>query len=109
MTAPNKPKSKALTFNASGDNTLIAAPGAGLAIVVWKIWFTTAAAVNVTFYNGASPTTPLSGAAVFPAAGSLALDGPEGFELYRMAANTAFVVNLSGAVALGGTVWYTVE
>ena len=106
MTAPNNVKVAALSFNSNGDNTAIAAV-AGSPIVVWKVAFTTAAAVNVTFYDGASPTTPLSGALVFSAAGSMVLDGPEGFPLFRTTLGNALVMNLSGGVAIGGVIWYS--
>lgn len=106
MTAPNTPKAIAITFSSSGDNTLVAA-STGNPITVWKIAFTVHAAVNVVFYSGASPTTPLSGIYEFTSAGSMVLDGPEGFPLFRTVIGSAFVANLSGAVACGGNLWYT--
>lgn len=106
MTAPNNPKVAALTFSTNGDNTLIAAPGTGISIVVWKIAFTVDAAATITFYSGASPTTPLSGGYKFTAAGSMVLDAPEGFELMRCASATALVAKLSAGVNVGGQIWY---
>ena len=108
MTAPNHPKTGVLTFSTGSDNTLIAA-ATGRAIVVWKIAFTIDAAATLTFYSGASPTTPLSGAFKFTAAGSMVLDGPEHFELFRTAAGAALIATLSAGVNVGGNLWYTLE
>lgn len=108
MSAPNHPKSAILTFSTGSDNTLVAAV-TGVAIVVWKIAFTIDAAATLTFYSGASPTTPLSGAYKFTAAGSMVIDGPEGFELWRTAAGAALVGKLSAGVNVGGNLWYTLE
>lgn len=105
MTAPNHPRSAPLTFSANGDNTVIAAV-AGNALVVWKIALTTHAAVTITFASGAGTASPL-GIYEFTTAGSLVLDGPEGFDLFRTAIGALFNMNLSGAVAVNGTVWYT--
>jgi hypothetical protein len=88
---------------ASGDNTIIAAV-TGAPIKVWKIAFTTAAAVNVVFKTG---TTALSGAYVFGGNGSLVLYY-DGSPHYIALPGSAFVINLSGAVGIAGTVWYTV-
>lgn len=109
MTAPNHPIRANLTFSTSpADNTLVAA-STGLAIVVWKISYTIDAAATITFYSGASPTTPLSGGYKFTAAGSMVLDGPEGFELWRTAAGSALIATLSAGVNVGGNIWYTKE
>jgi len=105
MTAPNHPRTAPLGFAASGDNTAIAAV-TGQALVIWKIALTTHAAVTVTFASGAGTGTPL-GVYEFTTAGSLVLDGPEGFELYRTAIGALFNMSLSGAVQVNGTVWYT--
>jgi hypothetical protein len=106
MTAPNNPTRASLTFSTGSDNTLVAAV-IGRAIIVWKIAFTIDAAATLTFYSGASPTTPLSGGFKFASAGSMVLDGPEGFELFRTAAGAALVGNLTAGVNVGGIIWYT--
>lgn len=108
MTAPNHPKTAVLTFSTGADNTIVAA-SAGKAIVVWKIAFTIDAAATLTFYSGASPTTPLSGGFKFTAAGSMVLDGPEGFELFRTLAGDLLTAKLSAGVNVGGLIWYTLE
>lgn len=106
MTAPNHPKVSALTFSTNGDNTIVAAV-TGQAIVVWKIAFTIDAAATITFYSGASPTTPLSGGFKFTGAGAMVLDGPEGFELFRTASAALLNANLSAGVNVGGLLWYS--
>ena len=108
MTAPNHPKTATLAFSTGSDNTLVAA-STGKAIVVWKIAFTIDAAATLTFYSGASPTTPLSGGFKFTGAGAMVLDGPEGFELFRTAASALLNGNLSAGVNVGGILWYTLE
>lgn len=91
----------AITAASSGDNTIIAAV-TGRAINVWKMWFTTAAAVNVVFKAG---STALSGTEVFGGNGSNFFPY-DGSPYFYIPPNTAFVINLSGAVALGGMIYY---
>lgn len=105
MTAPNNVKTSVLAFTAAGDNTIIAAV-AGAPLVIWKVAFTTHAAEIVAFYDGASPTTPL-GSFEFTAAGSLVLDGPEGFPLFRTTIGNALIANLATGVAIKGICWYS--
>ena len=91
----------------SGDNTVIAAPGAGLRLLLWHLDFVVAAAVNVTLKSGAG--TSLSGAYPFQAAGgSFSQDYPAHAPL-AMGTNLAFIINLSGAVSLQGLMIYTIE
>jgi hypothetical protein len=109
MTAPNNPKVANLAFSTSpADNTLVAAV-TGQEVVVWKISFTIDAAAVITFYDGASTTTPLSGGYKFTGAGSMVLDGPEGFPLWRTARGNALIATLSAGVNVGGNIWYTLE
>lgn len=108
MTAPNHPTRANLTFNANGDNTIVAAT-AGLAIVVWKISFTIDAAGTIQFASGAGTGTPLSGAYKFTGAGSMVLDGPEGFELFRTTAGALLNAATNSTANVGGNIWYTKE
>lgn len=94
--------SAVINASASGDNTIIAAV-TGRAINVWKLLFTTAAAVNVTMKAGAS--TSLSGALVFSGNGSIFF-AYDGSPYYYVPPGTAFIINLSGAVGIAGTVYY---
>jgi hypothetical protein len=103
MSQLNQFDTVALSFNSSGDNTIIAAPSAG-PIKIWKLAFTTASAVNVTFKAG---STALSGAFVFGGNGSFVLYY-DGSPHYICPPGSAFVINLSSGVAIGGTVWYTI-
>lgn len=104
MSVPYQVTSAVVNASTSGDNTIVAA-SAGNPIKVWKIMFTNAAAVNVTYKNGAS--TNLSGAMIYGTAGATVLDGPEGFPLFACTVGNAFIINLSGAVGIAGTVWYS--
>lgn len=97
-------KTAAITFGASGDNTCVAAVS-GSPIKVYKIWFTAAGAVNVTFKDGAS--TSLSGAAILSGSGSSFFALYDGSPWWITSPGNAFIVNLSGAVALAGQVYYT--
>jgi hypothetical protein len=94
----------ATNCSASGNNTIIAAPSAG-PIKVWKIWFTAGGAVNVTFQSG---STALSGGAVLTASGSSFTLYYDGSPHFVALPGSAFVINLSGAVALTGQVYYTI-
>lgn len=107
MTAPNHPKVAPLGFAASGDNAVVAA-ATGRAVVVWKVALTTHAAVTITFASAAGTGTPL-GVFEFVAAGSMVLDGPEGFELFRTASGALLNMSLGGAVQINGLIWYTLE
>ncbi len=91
-----------LNFASNGDNTAIAAV-TGTIINVWKIVFTTAAAVNVIFKDG---STALSGALIFGGNGSMVLYY-DGSPHYVVSPGNAFIINLSGPVGIAGTVYYT--
>lgn len=105
MSAPSQIKTAPITASSSGDNTIVAA-STGNPIKVWKVAFTAAGAVNVIFKDGAS--TSLSGAIRLTADGSsLVFDGPEGFPVLSTTVGNAFIINLSGAVAITGMVWFS--
>ena len=105
MSQIHKFKTGALSFSSSGNNTAIAA-ATGQVISVYKIWFTVAGAVNVTFQDGAS--TALSGAVVLTANGSSFFAYYDGSPHWTTSPGNAFVMNLSGAVAVTGQVYYLV-
>jgi hypothetical protein len=97
------------TAAASGDNTLIAAPGSGvklvLAGIILQLEGTTATTLRLT--NGASGSTVLR---------SFAPNQGDGVALAfsrdarpKLTANTALILNLSGANTCGYTVWYYTE
>jgi hypothetical protein len=89
----------------SGDNTIISAPGAGLRIRIYGLLLKPGV-VNVKLKD--STPTDLTGAMVFASGdGTLVLPiSPEPY--FELAAATAFVINLSGAVNVSGAVWYKV-
>lgn len=90
----------ALTVSASGDNTAIAAPGAGKHLAIYRIVATVARGyeVNIVLKSGA---TAKSGAMV---ADTYDLDF--GDAPLICGTNEAFIVNLSAAVAVTGFVQY---
>ena len=93
----------ALNISTSGDNTVVAAPASG-GIKVWKMSFTAAGAVNVVFKNG---TTAQSGAYVLTGNGSSLTFVYDGAPWAWCDPGNAFIINLSGATALTGQVFYT--
>ncbi len=94
-----------ISFNAAGDNTIIAAPGAGLRIRVYGLEFGPIAGASDLTKKSAA--TALTGAQNFPANGGEILDRGN-FPWYTCGLNEAFIINSSAAVNVGGRVWYTV-
>ena len=98
----------ALAASSSGDNTLIAAPGAGKYIVIDHISLIPASAVTATFKSGSTAIT-----------GGYTLDTKQGFVIENsmhnddgvmtMNDNEAFVLNLGGAVAVNGMIRYRIR
>ena len=97
-----------LSISTSGDNTVISAPGAGKYISIDHIHFFPAAAVTVQMKDGATNY-----------GGSYPLDSKQPVTLENvmqdqdgiitLSDNAAFVVNLSGAVAVTGFVRYRIH
>ena len=97
--------SAVVNASTSGNNTLIAGT-VGQTIRVFAIDLMMAGAVNIKFRDGAS--TDLSAAQPFYAGGGKVLDPfPSGDPLFVCTAGNDFVLNLSAAVAVTGTIWYT--
>jgi hypothetical protein len=95
------------TVATSGDNTLIAAPGAGQRIVLAQLHLQLEAATSTTILikHGATVVSRL----LFDFKGDgLRENYPAGMEVV-LPENTAFVVNLSGSNATGWGVRYRVE
>lgn len=84
----------------SGNNTIIAAPGAGLRTVILHFNFVCRAAVNVRLLSDA---VQKSGLYNFAANQGLAFDGGIVAPLL-MEPNDAFIINLSAAVGIDGFV-----
>jgi len=92
-----------LSFAASGDNAIVAASG-GLIVRIYAILLVCATPVGVKFID----TTPtnLTGVMTFGVGGGLFL-GQQGEPHYSTAVGKGFSINLSAAVQVSGTVWYT--
>jgi len=95
---------------ASGDTTLVAAPGAGVKFVIvgYSLKLTVAVATVGKITNGAA------GAVLGHMSGAAIGAGPDAFIFPRdarpkLTANTALVLNLSGANATNYIVWYYTE
>lgn len=96
----------AITFSASGDNTLIVGSGS-TTIRIYRIFFVNsdaAQSTNITIKD--STPTSFSGAFRLNSGGSVGLDG-NGDPLYVGASGKGIVLNSSAAVQVSGTVWYT--
>jgi hypothetical protein len=100
-------KSAAVSCAASGDNTIIAAPGAGKQLVIDHLNFIVTSAVAVTFKSG---STSLSGAYPFDTKQAIALDNAMQAEkgVITCGVNEAFIINLGGAVQVSGFVRYRI-
>ena len=85
----------------TGDNTLVAAVS-GQITKVFRIFFIVAGTTNITFKDG---STALTGAIPMVANGSFVLDFNEA-AWFTTSANSAFVLNQSGAVQISGRVYY---
>jgi hypothetical protein len=95
------------TTATAGDNTIIAAPGSGNRIVVYSLQIQLEAATATTVLKKSGSTT--IGRLYCAAAGDGAIwVYPAGREL-RLGTAEAFVINLSGANAIGYTVRYSTE
>ncbi len=91
-----------ISASSSGDNTLVAAV-ASQTTRVHRLYLVSAGTVSVTFKNGAG--TALTGAMPLIANQGIMMDFSSE-PWFVTSANTAFIVNLSGAVAVTGRVEY---
>lgn len=100
-------KAKAdIDISASGDNTIVAAPGAGKFIVIDFLTVFPAAAVTVQFKDG---STNFGGSFPLDAKQPITVENASGVRpALELSNNSAFVINLSGAVAVTGWVNYRV-
>jgi hypothetical protein len=94
-----------INVSASGDTTIVAAQ-AGKKITVYHYIFIAAAAVSVTWKDGAAA---LSGAMPAGANGGAAPGTTPPAFLFQGSTNTALVLNLGGAVQVSGHVSYWLE
>jgi hypothetical protein len=106
--APNIALTKLCSTTAtSGDNTLAAAPGAGLQIVITSIVLQNESATATTMIVKAGATAVLRALGQNQGDG-IALVFPPGQAL-ALGANTALVLNLSGANSCGYSIAYYVD
>ena len=96
-----------IDISASGDNQIIAAPGAGKYLAIDHINLIPTSAVTLKFRSG---TTDVSGPYPFDAKQTIALDnamqGQKG--VITCADNQAFNINLGSAVQVGGFCAYRI-
>lgn len=106
-TSPALATTKALTSavisaSTSGDNTIVAA-AASTTTKVYRMYFVATAAVTVTIKNGAG--TSLTGAMPLAANQGIMMDFSQE-PWFVTSTNTAFIINLSSAVAINGAIEY---
>ncbi len=96
-----------IILTASGDTTVIAAPGSGKRIAIDGIYFVVGSAVNIQFVDGA---TAYGGLLRLGANQSIAIENTiENYDgVMTMSGNSAFIMNQSGAVSTGGFVRYRI-
>lgn len=97
-------RSAAISFNTSGDNTVISASSSG-PINVYSLFFTVSAATNITYKD--SVAGAFSGAIVFTGNGSSQTLPMNEEPWFQVQPGSNFVINSSNAVSVGGIVWYT--
>ena len=98
-----------LTIASSGDNTIIAAPGSDLRIVVtmMRIQNHSTTATTALIKKGAGDANPTR--VRCPVDGSGVESVFERGNEYRLPTNTAFIINLSTASSFGVSVRYYIE
>lgn len=89
----------------SGNNTLVAASSAGLRIALWSYVLVAEDAVTAKFTSG-NGGDDLSGPMPFGANGGAAAMSADRRPLLITNTDEALVLNLSGAVAVGGHLCY---
>ena len=94
-----------INASASGDNIIVAGV-TGKPIKIWQFFFVAAGAVNVTFKNGASISQ--SGAIPLTGAGSSFYAQYTGMPWSWTDPGNNWIINLSGAVGITGTAYYTI-
>lgn len=91
----------------NGDNIIIAAPGALKVIRVYGfILFAQGGAVNAKWTDGVGGTSLFGPVFPFNGVGAAWQQNRDGNPWWTGTANTALILNLSGAVQVGGRIWY---
>lgn len=100
----SEPQFAVVNTATSGNNTIVAAQGAGVKIRVVGFMLVAAGAVTANFQSGAGGTT-LTGAMSLITGVSVPY-GPGPWGLFETAANAILNLNLSGAIQVSGfVVW----
>jgi len=93
-----------INISSSGDNTIIAAPSAGY-IAIDHINFIPTSAVTITLNDGTNePAYPLDAKQAFTIENAIL--NPKG--IITVDPETAFIINLSAAVQVGGFIRYRI-
>jgi len=99
----------AISIAASGDNTVIAAPGATTCIRIHRLTLCNAVATAQSFVVKDGASSSLTGAMALPTSvGGLTelLEG-EDAPVFILSQNNAFIINLTAATSVTGFVQYT--
>lgn len=96
-----------INISTAGDNTIIAAPGDGKYLAIDFVSFIPTLAVSVQFKTG---STNYGGPLPLAAQQALTWENSEGSQDGRITCgnNEAFVINLGGAVQVGGVCRYRI-
>lgn len=101
-----------LNFAAAGDNTIIAAPGAGNRIHIVFLEYQNVSDTTLTCIHKSGSTAlngngwKITGNSTDGVGGSYVFEGMPGHRVMRLGINEAFVINLSAAKACVGYVIY---
>lgn len=100
-------KMASVSFSTSGDQTIIAAPGAGKYIAIDHINFVVAGATNVYFVDG---STQYGGLYTLTTNQAMVLENTHQAQkgVITCADNSAFKINSSASVVVGGFVRYRI-
>jgi hypothetical protein len=101
------PQSAVINATASGNNTIIASPGAGKRIAVWSFYFICEGTVLVRWESGASGTA-ITGQMSFKNREGVSVSAGGIVPLFVVTANTLLNMELSSAVLVQGGISYTV-
>lgn len=95
-----------ISFNTSGDNTLVAATGAGTRIRVINVVLISSGTVSVQFFSGAAGTS-LSGALPLTAQVGFAPGEAPKYGYFDTGTNKDLVLNLNANTQVSGWLVYT--
>jgi hypothetical protein len=100
------PSNAVVNAAASGDNTIIAAPGVGKQLEIRGYNIVAAGAVTATWKNG---STALTGAMTMATGAPNVYIVDDNDHVFLLSDNTAFVLALGGSVQVSGHVTYVIR